>query len=38
MGAVSGFLFFEEFEKLSSRPVVFLPDPLPHPFSANMEI
>ena len=29
MGTVSGFLFFEEFEGLSSRPVVFLSDPLP---------
>ena len=29
---VSGFLFFGEFEGLSSRPVAFLPDPLPHVF------
>jgi hypothetical protein len=38
MGVVSGFLFFEVFEELSSRPVVFLSDPPPHPFSENMEI
>lgn len=30
MSVVSGFLFFEEFEGLSSRPVAFLSDPLPH--------
>nr|DAZ03339.1 MAG TPA: hypothetical protein [Caudoviricetes sp.] len=29
MGVVSGFLFFEVFKGLSSRPVVFLSDPLP---------
>ena len=27
---VSGFLFLQEFKVLSSRPVVLLPDPLPH--------
>ena len=30
MGVVSGFLFFDEFKGLSSRPVAFLSDPLPH--------
>jgi hypothetical protein len=29
---VSGFLFFEVFKGLSSRPVVFLSDSLPHVF------
>ena len=32
MGVVSGFLFLQEFEVLSSLPVVLLSDPLPHVF------
>lgn len=34
MGVVSGFLFFEVFKGLSSRPAVPLSDPLPHAFRA----